>query len=71
MTRVLQRLFPTDPVFMPVDVYIGGKGDIIIRQETTSPTGESYQLILIRRDQVHMLCEAMQRELAKWPAGAA
>jgi hypothetical protein len=57
--RKLDCLFPTDPDWMPVEAYIGGNGDLILCQETTTPDGERYLCIGVRPNQVRPLCEAM------------
>lgn len=56
----LAKIFPVDPVLMPVEVFVGGNGDIVLLQEVPSlQFGERYLRVMVRPDQAKALCMAI------------
>jgi hypothetical protein len=48
-SAAISDLFPVDPELMPVEVFIGGNGDVVLLQEHTTAGEESYLRICVRR----------------------
>lgn len=59
MSGALEGILPTDPEVMPVDVFIGATGFVVLVQEHTEPEAETYQRIRIRPDDAKALCMAI------------
>ncbi len=50
---------------MPVDVFVGGNGDIVLVQEIADLAGEHYVRIAVPINQVMKLCESIHIEYLK------
>lgn len=59
MNSDLATILPTDPEIMPVDVFIGATGYVVLVQEHTTPESESYLRIRIKPDDAKALCMAI------------
>ncbi|MBX9820852.1 MAG: hypothetical protein K2Y19_09370 [Afipia birgiae] len=59
MSGTLESILPTDPEIMPVDVFVGATGYVVLVQEHTTPEAESYLRIRIRPDDAKALCMAI------------
>lgn len=59
MSSDLAILLPTDSETMPVDVFVGATGYVVLVQEYTTPEAESYLRIRIKPDDAKALCMAI------------
>jgi hypothetical protein len=69
MARI-RTIKPELPQFevMPVDVFVGGGGHVVLCQEWTSiENGESYSRILIKPADAEAVCKRLMRAVGKPP----
>ncbi|MGY4572597.1 hypothetical protein [Bradyrhizobium sp. USDA 3256] len=55
--RMLDAIIPARRKFMPIDVFIGGNGDVVLVQEITDPKEDGYLRLIVDFDHAESLAE--------------
>ena len=53
--------FDPNRKFMPLDIFVGGGGDLVIVQEWTTPGEERYLRIIANMDDAESICERIMK----------